>query len=254
MLELTPISKMRVKKTAEIVAGQIRNAIIRGELRHGDNLPAEAQLIAQFEVSRPTVREAIRILESENLIQVSRGARGGARITKPTNDLVSRALGLTLQARQTTLGDIYKARMVIEPPAARMAAEIRPKEAAAVLRVHVMHELAMVEQRPQIARAVADFHRLLVEQCGNQTLAVLAAALRETAEKHLSLIHRSNQEEETALQVKRTRAGFRSHERLVDLIEAGDGAGAERHWHEHMEKASEYWLRGVADNTLDILD
>lgn len=75
---------VRVPKTAELVVKQIRNAIIRGELADGDMLPAEAHLIAGCEVSRPTVREAVRILESEGLVTVARGARGGRRSAHPT--------------------------------------------------------------------------------------------------------------------------------------------------------------------------
>jgi len=55
----------------------IRRQITGGELKEGDNLPPEAQIIEEFAVSRPTLREAFRILESEKLISVSRGARGG---------------------------------------------------------------------------------------------------------------------------------------------------------------------------------
>src|SRR3546814_21144854 len=73
---------VRVPKTAELVARQIRNAIIRGELVDGDTLPAESHLIAEFEVSRPTIREAVRILESEGLVTVARGARGDRKSTR----------------------------------------------------------------------------------------------------------------------------------------------------------------------------
>ena len=72
-------AQVRVPKTAELVAGRIRRSIVTGELRTGDSLPSEAHLITDFQVSRPTIREAIRILESEGLISVSRGARGRAR-------------------------------------------------------------------------------------------------------------------------------------------------------------------------------
>jgi len=63
---------LRVPKTAELVADSIRGQIVRGELNEGDTLPAEADLTLQFGISRPTLREALRILESEALITVSR--------------------------------------------------------------------------------------------------------------------------------------------------------------------------------------
>ncbi|HYG26204.1 MAG TPA: GntR family transcriptional regulator, partial [Caulobacteraceae bacterium] len=73
MFPLNPKSHVRARKTAEIVAGRIRRAIVQGSIGPGESLPSEAELIQMFEVSRPTIREAIRILEFENLISVLRG-------------------------------------------------------------------------------------------------------------------------------------------------------------------------------------
>ena len=74
----------RVPKAAEIIADQLRSQVIRGDLKAGEMLPSEAELCESFGVSRPTLREAIRILESRFLIHVSRGVKGGARIVAPT--------------------------------------------------------------------------------------------------------------------------------------------------------------------------
>jgi DNA-binding FadR family transcriptional regulator len=253
-LEPFQLQKVRVKKAAEIVAGQIRNAIVRGELRAGETLPTEAVLIERFEVSRPTIREAIRILESENLLQVSRGARGGARIALPATEFVARILGQTLQARGGTLGDLYQARRLIEPPAARMAAEIRPKEAAEALRQHIAFERGIKEDRAGTAGAITSFHRLLVEQSQNKTLTLLIDALSEITEKHLTLVYRNRHADDAALRLKRLEQGFRSHERLADKIGKGDGAGAEAHWHKHMTNVESFWLQGIRESSLDVLE
>lgn len=246
--------KIRVKKTAELLADQIRNAIVRGDLKIGDSLPTEAELVVHFEVSRPTIREAVRILESENLLQLSRGKRGGARISAPSTEMVAKPLGVALQSRGTTLGDVYAARMIIEPPAARMAAELRPQEASAALRAHLAIEISLLDDRAHVARAITAFHRLLVEQSGNQTLALVADALSDISEKHLAFVHRSHQNDDPTLQIRRTRRGFKSQERLAKLIGDGDGVAAENHWREHMAKVGEYWLQGMASSGLEILE
>src|ERR1700680_3463946 len=62
--------RIRVPKTAELVAAELRRKIVRGELAEGDALPSEAVLMAEFAVSRPTLREAFRVLESESLISI----------------------------------------------------------------------------------------------------------------------------------------------------------------------------------------
>jgi DNA-binding FadR family transcriptional regulator len=245
----------RPKKAAEIVADRIRGAIIRGDLASGDSLPAEAQLIASFAVSRPTIREAIRILESENLLHVSRGARGGAQIKAPSVDLLSTAFGHLLQAEKTKLSDIYTARCVIEPMAARLAAETRPQEAAAALQAHVDREFRVLDDRPKVATAVAEFHNLLVRESGNTTLALISSALNAISERHLAMVHlRKDPTESVASRRERSLTGFRSHRKLVRIIATGDGTAAEAHWVEHMRKAKDYWLHGFSDSGINILE
>ncbi len=113
---------VRAPKTAELIATLYRRQIVRGELHPGDTLPSEQQLMGQFGVSRPTLREAFRILEAEDLISVKRGSRGGARVTQPSLSVAARYVGLLLQVQGTTIADVYEARMVLEPACARLLA------------------------------------------------------------------------------------------------------------------------------------
>lgn len=239
---------IRIPKTAEVLASRVRKAIIRGELKAGDKLPSEAQLISDFEVSRPTIREAIRILESEGLISVSRGARGGARVNALNSDMITKAAGVALQARGATMVDIYEARALIEPPAARLAAERRPKEAAAALRAQLEVERSL-SSGPARADAIAEFHRILLTECGNIALAVVGKALQDVVALHMRL---SVQTRSTNLdpEDRQTKFGLRSQERLIELIEAGDGPGAEAHWVNHMEAAGKVWLNRVGSTSI----
>src|SRR5437899_473024 len=109
----------RVPKTAELVANELRNKIIRNELPDGHPLMSESELVLQYSISRPTLREAMRILESEGLVTVSRGMRGGSRVHKPDPRLAAQHFGRVLQNRGTTLGDVFTARLLIEPVCAR---------------------------------------------------------------------------------------------------------------------------------------
>ena len=246
---------IRIPKTAEVVAGYIRKAIARGELKSGDSLPAEAQMIQKFEVSRPTIREATRLLEFENLVSVSRGARGGARINAPTTDMVSRSVGFALQHRGATLGDIYQARLIIEPSCARLAAETRPQEAAAALREQIEKESVALSHPAQRQREAAAFHRVLMEQSNNITMALIAIALSAIVEKHNMLAYRDKVNENDDASQKRARMGLRAHEKLARLISDGNGAEAEEFWRVHMKKVGEMLYDRVAQTSLlDILD
>lgn len=253
---LSPMQKVHVKKAAELVAGQIRNAIVRGEMKSGDSLPAEVELISAFAVSRPTIREAIRILESENLISVSRGARGGALIRTPASELSARVLGFTLQSRNATLRDVYEARAALEPPAARLAAQNGSNSKAGLaLRQQIERERDLLTDRPKLASAMAEFHRLLVQESGNKTLLLIAEALHHLVEKHNSLVYGDIESEDPEFLKRRAQTGLRSQTRLVELIESGDGPAAEDHWRRHMAKTAEFWLSGSAQSaSLNILD
>lgn len=247
---------VRIPKTAEIVAGRIRKAIIRGELKPGDNLPPEAQLIARFEVSRPTLREAIRILESERLILISRGARSGAIILTPTAEMVSKAAGIALQYQGATIGDIYEARTLIEPSAARLAAIHYPAEASEALlrQTEVEHACADAKDIANLRREISNFHRVLLERSGNITLAVIAYALEDLVDRHQALVYQS-QPIDSESRWAQIRYGIKSHERLAALIGAGDGEGAEQHWSRHMTNAGHFWLDHVAQTAvIDLLD
>jgi hypothetical protein len=104
------IGIVHLPKMADIVAADLRRQIIAGELEEGDPLPPEDQLMQHAGVARTTVRGALRILESEGLLVVQRGAHGGARIRTPSVSNVARYIGLVLQCEGATLRDVYDAR------------------------------------------------------------------------------------------------------------------------------------------------
>src|SRR5690606_2768576 len=149
-----------------------------GEIKDGEALPAETELMAQFQVSRPTLREALRILESEDLISVRRGSRGGAVAHQMTSDLVSRHAGILLQFRGTTLADVYEAISIFEPACVRMVALNHTEDDLELLRETVRAERQSIEDGTKLA-IEAGFHYNLVKIYGNQTLLLFAELLRD---------------------------------------------------------------------------
>ncbi|AUW57110.1 GntR family transcriptional regulator [Sphingobium sp. SCG-1] len=243
---------VRVPKAAEIVAGKLRRSIVDGSIEPGNFLPSEAKMIELFEVSRPTIREAIRILEFENLINVTRGARGGAVVQPPSPDFVSKAVGVALQTTNATLGDVYAARAVLEPAAAGMAAKFRSEEAGTKLLNQAEKEAETLKNQIRLnANDAADFHRLLLSECGNKTFALLGVALHDLVLRHLKLFHQTRAPSEA----QRSRSGVRSHEKLANLILRGEAEEAEAHWRRHMDKLAEIILPGLEKTSvLEVLD
>ena len=225
--------RIKIPKMAESVASELRKMIVRGELREGDFLVPEAELMEQFGISRPTLREAIRILESESLLSITRGSREGARIHLPDHKVAARYFGLVLQSSNTTLIDVYRARAVIEPPSVRILATDMRKTAPAALRQVVAEESAVIDDDTHLSHASARFHEMLVELSGNQTLALVMKMLHEIFARHQTAVTvgASDRTENTKLK----RKGIRSQEKLIELIEAGDPDSAEAFWRLHLE-------------------
>ena len=238
---------IRPVKTGEMIAAYLRGKIVRGELAEGASLPAEVELMRQFDVSRPTLREAFRILETESLIEIRRGARG-ARITAPTVRVAARYIGLLLQTCGTTLADVYEARSLLEPAAAGLLARRRTEADLADLAA-CADDLEGLVTAADVTADVAEwtrcaqrFHDLLMQRAGNKTLLVQSAVLREVVQLHLLLAAR--QFGDTAATVAKFTKVVRSYRKLIALLRAGDAAGAESHWRAHMDVAGRSLLPG----------
>ena len=100
----------------------MRHKILSGEYPVGHSI-REAELIEEYQISRPTMREALRLLEQEQLLIIHRGSHSGARVRLPDASLAVRSVTTLLHIRGATLADIYQARSIFEPPAARLTAE-----------------------------------------------------------------------------------------------------------------------------------
>ena len=122
--------RLSAPRIAEIVADELRRQIIDGELADGDLLPRQEVLVEQFNVSLVSLREALRILETEGLVSVRRGNRGGAVVHAPAKTSAAYMLGLLLQSESVVVADLGTAILELEPACAALAAQ-RPDRAPA---------------------------------------------------------------------------------------------------------------------------
>lgn len=213
-------------KSGEVVARTLRNRIARGELHPGDRLPPEDELMANLGLARTTVREGLRILESQGLIQVRRGRQGGGRVTHPSVERLAESLALTLQLQKVSYRDLDQASQLIEPALAGRLARTHTDEDIAALRALVDRAGTAAERndRQAFGMAATDLHEAIVARAGNETLATLSRLLHELrAEYYLWA------SDQTPGQKMFERA-VRSYRKLVRLIELGDALAAEDHW------------------------
>lgn len=234
------------------IADDLRSLIVSGRLADGDLLGHEPDLVERFGVSRPSLREALRILEAQGLISVVRGVSGGVFVRKPDERLTARTAALLLQARNVPLADVFNARSQLEPLAARKVAR-SPKRGAVVgeLSALIDEEEKSVDDPEAFGRASAAFHERLVALGGNQTLTIVAEMLDEIVKRAVTAV---SQAEDTTGSISIRRRGIRSQRRLVELIEAGDDQAAEAHWRRHMTIVGKVMLGAEATTVVDLIN
>ncbi len=246
---MRPVAK---REKPQQIADEIRRLIIQGDLVEGELLGHEPELIERFGVSRPSLREALRILEAEGLITVVRGVHGGVRIHQPDHRQAARTAALVLQARNVSLADVSEARTILEPAAVRIVAQSRGhKGAAKELRALIAQQEEAIDDPAAFAPANARFHETLVGLAGNQTMTILVEMLNEVVTRAVSAV---SQVEEHGDSVAIRRRGIRSQERLAALIAGGDADGAEAHWRTHMTVVGKVMLGQQAKTVVDLLD
>lgn len=251
---MSAVDPVRVPKTGEVVARSIRSRIVSGELPEGSFLPPEAELMQQFRISRPTLREAFRILESEQLIHLRRGARNGAEVLAPKREVAARFAGLVLQASGASLADVFAARLLLFPPATRLLAESHSTADIESLQRLVDEIEGSAEDPPVFLRRATDFNLKIVELTGSPTLLLLAGMLDDIIDQ-AGMTVVGQWTSRPALRQDQTTAVVAAMRRLLGLIEAGDGAAAEAFWHGEMEASSRYTLKVVGTKTvLDLFE
>jgi len=254
--ELSTRDSVRAKKMADIIADRIRQQIARGELTEGDWLPTEPELMERFEVSRPTLREALRLLEADSLVRIRRGPPGGARVHIPGPEAAAPIFGLLLTLNGTTVHDVYGAQAVIEPPAVRKLAELGSDlDHDALERAAERVAMALQGDNVPFGLATVRFHQRLVELAGNQTLSLVIALLGEVMSRHLSAAYAESRLSPIEL-ASRNRRALRAYQKLVRLVRSRDGEAAEAFWIEHMRAARGYLFkdaRAAHKQVIDIL-
>jgi DNA-binding FadR family transcriptional regulator len=243
-------ASVRSPKIPELMASDVRRRIMRGDLNEGDALPPEAELMQQYNVSRPTLREALRILESDALIEVRRGGLGGAMVKRPTLEVTARHFGLSLQDRGAQVEDVYYARTVLEPPA---IAELA-RNATAVQIGLLTRKLDEVDQfvgsPANYAHAISEFREFMIGLTGNITVSLLVRLIDQVLERHQAQTGEARGEAWVAAQ----RKSQRSVRKLLALIEARDAAGAEEFWRKHLrEAARQLFVDGKGASVIDLL-
>jgi GntR family transcriptional repressor for pyruvate dehydrogenase complex len=182
MVEHSPRSVGRLRVgVSEAVADLLRRRLLSGAHHEGELLPKQQDLMEEYGVSKAALREALRILETEGLLEVRRGNVGGAVVRIPQPEGAAYTLALVLQARQVPFSEVGGALRHLEPVCAGLCAARKDRKRAVVPSLRAaQRDLRRATQRDDTEETLAasrQFHETLVSTCGNETLIVLVGTL-----------------------------------------------------------------------------
>jgi DNA-binding FadR family transcriptional regulator len=228
----------RVKKAYEQVVDQLLVMFADGTISVGERLPSEASLGRDFGVSRATIREALRVLTTQNLIRTVKGPSGGSYVTLPTIDHISSFvhsnISLLTTARDLSLDEFLEARSIFEGAAAAFAATRRTDADIQRLRDAAPGDLVLSPTRERLSFDKS-FHSLVVEISRNGLLAIATQPIFMLLETHVSRLDWDRSFYETVAD---------QHLSIIEAIAEGDAPAAEAEMRAHLDFLRPAYERG----------
>jgi GntR family transcriptional regulator, transcriptional repressor for pyruvate dehydrogenase complex len=213
-----------------IIVDQIRLLMRQGQLQPGDRLPAERELCEHFGVSRVTVREALRVLEANGLVEIRVGARGGAFVRSPSKERVGEGIVDYLTMSSVTSGDVTELRMVLElgiiPLVCERATENDLEDLLALC--HRARE-ALAAGTYDMSISV-EFHTRVAQCAHNSTIELLLPTLQGPLLMSL--------EEAQQVAPEMGRKGVQEHLAFVEAVRERDAAKAGEIMRAHLERTA----------------
>jgi GntR family transcriptional regulator, transcriptional repressor for pyruvate dehydrogenase complex len=223
----TSLKAVEKKRAYEDIVQQILTLIENGKLKRGDQLPSERELTEAFKVSRTTVREAIRTLESMKLLQCRQG--NGTYVLASSEEALIQPLAAALFNANDDIRDIFYIRKIIEPRIAHLAAEnATPKEIEEMEKI--LHEQeAYIGRGENIIETDTAFHNLMANATKNRVIERLIAALIDLLKQSREIYLQEDEHDERSIR------SLEGHRRILSAIRIGDGDAAQESMIQHLE-------------------
>ena len=226
---LTTVGRISAPKAADVLAEALRDRIRSSEWPEGYALPAERELSAQTGLSRTSVREALRMLEVDGLIEIRPGRNGGARVRRPAGDELTRQLELFIWGRNIASEQLHEVREALEALGAEGAARRRTAADLAELRACTEAVEASTDDLSRYLDANLAWHLCVVRASHNELLISFMDVLAQA-------IHVATESEAFDTPEVR-RSTLRIHRAILEAIEAGDADAARRRMGRHVGAA-----------------
>ena len=215
-----------VPKASEVLAERLRNLIVQGHFSPGDMLPTERDLVVEAGLSRTSVRDALRVLESEGLITTKAGRTGGSIVTLPGRDSVARSVELFVRTHGIRLASLLECRVAVEPTLARLAAANRTQaELDEMTEIHRQF-VASVDDISDYKRINIEWHLAVARASGNEPLTALMEAIATPIS--------DAQEYQHVTTADLRAAAVKAHAVILKAIAEQDGGAAFRRMERHV--------------------
>jgi DNA-binding FadR family transcriptional regulator len=220
------LQPIRVPRAADLLVEELRRRILSGELVEGDLLPAERTMVQETGLGRATVREALRMLETEGLISAGLGRYGGWEVQRPGEATVARCIDAFIRGRQIHPEAVMETREAIEPACAALAAVHRDEDDLAHLDAFTTSQRESSADLEAYLSQNLRWHLAVVAATHNELLIAVMSALADAVHAGTDIDNFNSHEVR--------RATVMAHERVVDAIRAGDAGAASRRMYRHV--------------------
>lgn len=215
---------VRAVRAYEAIVEQVEDALARGVLRPGSRLPSERELMTQFAVSRSTVREALRVLESSGLIRSRPGDPQGAEVLPFSAGTLHKSMLRLARVEELSLGELVQFRMILESSANLLAARLcTPAQVAAMERALERMAEAISQGHSAFSEADIAFHEIVAQASGNMLIQVCSEVVRGVV---LRLIE--GKLDQAPDRAELMRQSLRHHTEVFEAVQRGDGVQAAR--------------------------
>lgn len=215
-----------VPKASDVLADRLRELILSKGFAEGTPLPTERELVAQSGLSRTSVREALRVLETEGLIATKAGRNGGSQVRRPGRESISRSFELFVRSHGVRFEALLEAREAIEPSAARLAAIHRTDgDLAEMTRIHGALEQVSADVAEHV-RLNLQWHRAIMGASRNELLIAFFDAIADSVQ--------AATESRSLNSADVRREVVRAHGRVLAAIAARDADAAFRRMQRHV--------------------
>lgn len=227
---------IRLNKTSESFYTQIvdywREMIATGALKDGDALPSERELAEMFDVSRVPVREALKVLEYLGFVKQIRGK--GVFVQKADPENLFGTLGPMMTATSEVLEDLFDVRLLLEPYAAKCAAEQATDEQLTRMQKHIEHMEDGIKTKQRVEETSFSFHTEVIRTSGNQVLLMITYFISE--------LQRQSRYQ-TLWDMQHRHDAYDYHREIFEKIKNRDGEGAFQLMREHLIHAKKFMLK-----------